>query len=140
MQPLLPQDVLRPADGAVFGELFHSAQRDRVRDWRGRLHLNTKFAARTRRMPVPIARAEALNGKPNCFEKRVCLDFHLVLDALNVPVPDPAERHGRSVVLALSFAQSFRSVLCSKHAGCPISEIERNYALDRLTIVGMLNA
>jgi hypothetical protein len=48
-------------------------------------------------MPVPIAAAEAQNRERDCFVEGVGFEFYQVLNAFDVPVSDPAERHGRSV-------------------------------------------
>lgn len=54
-------------------------------------------------MPVPIAQAKTLDGYTDGLEQRVCLDFDLVLNSVDVAVPDPAERHGGSVAFRLVF-------------------------------------
>ncbi|HTU47345.1 MAG TPA: hypothetical protein VMF91_19940 [Bryobacteraceae bacterium] len=50
-----------------------------------------------------------MNRQGNSFEKRLSFDFYLVLDALDVSVPDSAKRHGASV--------AFRSVVAFGHIG-----------------------
>jgi hypothetical protein len=70
-------------------------------------------------MAIPIPRPEAMHGLRNGLKQRLCFDLDRVVDALDIAVCDPAERHAESLafrpVFALASAQN-QSCTCMQES------------------------